>query len=490
MPLTYPKLLEDILPDQSLAGENISHIERQAKDFSSNPEGLRLGVMNTLMPGLSQMIIGEDNKAFLYLTVSFISANLLIFLLVVGNLSELQIEAFSNFLANIPFADFNLSKKLISQLKFPNPFTVSVLITNVVYTALAISDAIQSYEKKERAKKGYKVAAHDDTKWSESGVVSFGLHILIILLLLLTLFLNFNPRPKVNITEIEYIPTQVPSKKAPSPNTKRRAAQQSIDQGKNNPKQKTTPVTQPPGRPKVAPTPKAAPKPSPRPKQVTPQPKTEPTKPIFKPLPTSKPSPKPIAANRDAINEADTRPKPSLPKPLNYNSSSSNTSTQSNSSPAPKASNSGSDTRSSNLVTRLSNLPRIPNPGSAGNGGALGANSNPGANPFSDAPPSVAARADVNFGPYMSSLQRKIKLAWKPPRGTESNRIVVVFTVNRSGQMQNAQLSQSSSSQAANAAALDAVRRAAPFNPLPPGSPPEIEIEFTFDYNVFQKRRF
>jgi len=99
--------------------------------------------------------------------------------------------------------------------------------------------------------------------------------------------------------------------------------------------------------------------------------------------------------------------------------------------------------------------------------------------------PSVAARADVDFGPYMADLQRRIKRAWFPPKGNESKRVKVVFKVHRDGQMTNLRMVTSSGLTIADQAALKAVENAAPFRPLPAGAPDDVDIEFTFDYNVF-----
>ncbi|MBS1997042.1 MAG: TonB C-terminal domain-containing protein, partial [Cyanobacteria bacterium SZAS LIN-2] len=99
--------------------------------------------------------------------------------------------------------------------------------------------------------------------------------------------------------------------------------------------------------------------------------------------------------------------------------------------------------------------------------------------------PSVEARKDVDFGPYMADLQRRIKRAWFPPKGNESKRVKVVFKVHKDGQMTNLRILISSGLQIADAAALKAVENAAPFRPLPDGAPNDVDIEFTFDYNVF-----
>jgi len=91
----------------------------------------------------------------------------------------------------------------------------------------------------------------------------------------------------------------------------------------------------------------------------------------------------------------------------------------------------------------------------------------------------------IDFGPYMAELQRRIKRAWFPPKDARSKRVKVIFKVHRNGEMTNLRLANSSGLTAADEAALKAVESAAPFHPLPIGAPADVDIEFTFDYNVF-----
>jgi TonB family protein len=115
---------------------------------------------------------------------------------------------------------------------------------------------------------------------------------------------------------------------------------------------------------------------------------------------------------------------------------------------------------------------------------------NPNKNPYGDRPPSTASIPDVAFGPYMARIQEMIKQRWRPPRGSESKRILVHFAINRDGSLSNLRLMQTNGDTLANEAALNAVRNAAAFPPLPAGSAPSIDIEFTFDYNVFKRSRY
>ncbi len=88
------------------------------------------------------------------------------------------------------------------------------------------------------------------------------------------------------------------------------------------------------------------------------------------------------------------------------------------------------------------------------------------------------------FGPYMAELQRRIKRAWFPPRAGRTRQVKVHFQISREGMLSHLTIFSSSGDSLTDNAALKAVENAAPFKPLPAGSPSEVDIEFTFDYNV------
>ena len=119
-----------------------------------------------------------------------------------------------------------------------------------------------------------------------------------------------------------------------------------------------------------------------------------------------------------------------------------------------------------------------------------GGGGNPDFNRYKDRRPSTGSRGDMSFGPYMSKIQERIKQRWRPPKGSESRRIVVFFSINRDGSLANLKIVKSNGNALADQAAMDAVRNAAAFPALPIGSPPTIDIEFTFDYNVFKRSRY
>ena len=105
--------------------------------------------------------------------------------------------------------------------------------------------------------------------------------------------------------------------------------------------------------------------------------------------------------------------------------------------------------------------------------------------------PGIDAIKEPDFGPYMRELQRRIKMNWDPPKGNESKRVVLLFKIAKDGRLLSCSVFKSSGLQNADAAALNAVKLAAPFRPLPPEyKGANIDIQFTFDYNVFGATKY
>lgn len=125
--------------------------------------------------------------------------------------------------------------------------------------------------------------------------------------------------------------------------------------------------------------------------------------------------------------------------------------------------------------------------GSKMSGGSSGSGQygNPGpGNP--NGRPGIDAIKEPDFGPYMRELQRRIKMNWDPPKGNESKRVVLLFKIARDGRLLSVRVFKSSGIPNADKAALQAVELTAPFRPLPADFKGQsIDIQFTFDYNVF-----
>lgn len=99
--------------------------------------------------------------------------------------------------------------------------------------------------------------------------------------------------------------------------------------------------------------------------------------------------------------------------------------------------------------------------------------------------PSSGDGQDVDFGPYLAELQKRIKKNWFPPRGNESKRITVKFKIHKDGEITSVKLEKSSGLSIADDAALEAIDKISPLPPLPAGADNDLVIRFTFDYNVF-----
>ncbi|MBX9690693.1 MAG: TonB C-terminal domain-containing protein [Candidatus Obscuribacterales bacterium] len=95
----------------------------------------------------------------------------------------------------------------------------------------------------------------------------------------------------------------------------------------------------------------------------------------------------------------------------------------------------------------------------------------------------VRAVADVDFGPFMARMQKRVKQAWSPPRKLEAKEACVLYKIHQDGSLSDLKLERSSGSKLADSAALKAVQDAAPFESLPPGSPSVVDFRFRFDYN-------
>lgn len=97
-------------------------------------------------------------------------------------------------------------------------------------------------------------------------------------------------------------------------------------------------------------------------------------------------------------------------------------------------------------------------------------------------------KVSPDFGPYMADLQRRIKRHWFPKPDQLSRKVTVRFNVSVAGDLSNLQLVRTCGDSLADKAALDAVQNATPFMHLPVHATEPVDVEFTFDYNVFSGR--
>lgn len=139
-------------------------------------------------------------------------------------------------------------------------------------------------------------------------------------------------------------------------------------------------------------------------------------------------------------------------------------------------------------------VPSLSPTGGGGGGSASGSRLSHGGSGYGNAgnpgggggAPGIDSIREPDFGPYMRELQRRIKMNWDPPKGNESKRVVLLFKIAKDGRLLSLRVFKTSGIPNADKAALSAVELTAPFRRLPPefkGN--SIDIQFTFDYNVF-----
>lgn len=273
----------------------------------------------------------------------------------------------------------------------------------------------------------------------------------------------------------------------PAPAVKSKPAQAPKQTPKPQPVKKAEPVKNPLQNliPKqvAKPTPKPQPTQTPAaPKAVAPAKPNPPTaRPSIKPPNTPKPVAKPSSAFQVPVPKGGTAgghyatgPISGSGKLANGGSTagSSGSSSAGRYTPAPVLAPTGGGSSSGSKLAK----------GGGGGGGSYG-NPGPG-NP--NGRPGIDAIREPDFGPYMRELQRRIKMNWNPPKGNESKRVVLLFKIAKDGRLLSCSVFKSSGLPSADSAAINAVKLTAPFKPLPAEFKGQsIDIQFTFDYNVF-----
>lgn len=351
--------------------------------------------------------------------------------------------------------------------------------------------------------------------------------LILLVLALLGINLSIFEKPKPKTSDIEFV--LVDKEDTPKdPNTMNRADMNSRSGGINNPKlpvsmpSSSTPSAKPSGggaskatkkqtesrsildRVKQNITSPQPPKQTTTQKNVSPSPSVSESIPkpeLAKPQPpTQKPSVRPSVTPKAVQKPTNSPFKVPVPSggttagqyatgPISGSGSSNNGGSKGsgnyspNPSLAPIGSGSGSKTASNGTGSGSGRGTSSGYGGGSGSGGG-----NPGGG---GGRPGIDAIKEPDFGPYMRELQRRIKMNWDPPKGNESKRVVLLFKIAKDGRLLSCSVFKSSGLQNADAAALNAVKLAAPFRPLPVEYKGQsIDIQFTFDYNVFGATRY
>jgi TonB family protein len=100
----------------------------------------------------------------------------------------------------------------------------------------------------------------------------------------------------------------------------------------------------------------------------------------------------------------------------------------------------------------------------------------------SDDPPQLAALQNKGLGKYTNAQIAAIEAAWQSIEVQTSLSPIVRFVINRNGDLQSVSLFQTSGSEEADQAALDAVRAASPFEPFPESITEEV-VAFRMQFN-------
>ncbi len=338
---------------------------------------------------------------------------------------------------------------------------------------------------------------------------AIGVWALVVLILsMLGITLTIFEKPKAKMNDIEFV--LVDKEETPiNKKTPYRADINSRAGGHHDPTRKVSMPSPAPGAPKqsaAAPTKKPAPAKQPvqNPlqkivKQITQQPQTP--KKAVQQQPAPGPQ-KPQAAKPAPPSARPSIKPPTTPKPTAKPSSAFNvpvpkggtgsgrytTGPISGSGTSAKGGGGGGSTTSTGKGAPTPSLAPTGGSGSKlakGGGGGTGGYGNPGpGNP--NGRPGIDAIREPDFGPYMRELQRRIKMNWDPPKGNESKRVVLLFKIAKDGRLLSCSVFKSSGLPGADKAAINAVQATAPFRPLPAEfKGASIDIQFTFDYNVF-----
>lgn len=87
--------------------------------------------------------------------------------------------------------------------------------------------------------------------------------------------------------------------------------------------------------------------------------------------------------------------------------------------------------------------------------------------------------ASASEAAYIADTKNHVKKHWQPP-AAQHRKVTVAFKIDARGSIRDLRLCASSGLPAADQAAIDAVRRAEPFPPLPQGALSGKEIQLSF----------
>ncbi len=98
--------------------------------------------------------------------------------------------------------------------------------------------------------------------------------------------------------------------------------------------------------------------------------------------------------------------------------------------------------------------------------------------------PEKSMKSDFHsiYDDYKKDIESRIDLTWLPEKSQDSreHQIKVVFMIASNGNVQNLSLLSSSGDKKLDAAAIEAIKKAAPFKALPETAPKLLDVQYIF----------
>ena len=92
------------------------------------------------------------------------------------------------------------------------------------------------------------------------------------------------------------------------------------------------------------------------------------------------------------------------------------------------------------------------------------------------------------FNDYMPKMQQQIKSNWEPVKREVSSTVVVKYEIMKDGKLGDYEIISSSADKQVEKAAIKALKKSSPFEPLPEGfTGDKVDVQFTFDYKMHKK---
>ena len=101
--------------------------------------------------------------------------------------------------------------------------------------------------------------------------------------------------------------------------------------------------------------------------------------------------------------------------------------------------------------------------------------------------------SNADFGPYLEMIRKRVQSVWKYPAGISgSHQVNIVFVIDRSGNLAQARVVDSTS-RSLNDSALQAMKLASPFPPIPDGlkelAGTPVRVRFHIDFGISASRQ-